>query len=35
MRHVETIPGMAGKRKENSGRGKFNYDIFDRLYELL
>jgi hypothetical protein len=29
---VETIPGMGGAGiKENSGGGKFMYDIFDTL----
>jgi hypothetical protein len=28
MRHVETIPGMRGRRiKENDGGGDFNNDI--------
>jgi hypothetical protein len=29
MRHVKTTPWMGGGgKKENDGRGKFNYDIF-------
>jgi hypothetical protein len=36
MISVETIPGVgAGGIKENGGGGKFHYDIFDRLQELL
>jgi hypothetical protein len=28
---IETIPGMRGVIKENSGGGEFKYDIFDIL----
>jgi hypothetical protein len=28
---VETLPRMGGGVKENSGGGKFKYDIFDIL----
>jgi hypothetical protein len=32
MRPVETIPGMRrGRKKENDGRGEFNYDILQAL----
>jgi hypothetical protein len=27
MRHVETIPGMGRRIKENDGGGEFNYDL--------
>jgi hypothetical protein len=32
MRPVETIPGMGGGIKENDGRGKFKYDIFEKNF---
>jgi hypothetical protein len=33
--YKKTIPGMGGRGKGEWWRGKFNYDIFDILQELL
>jgi hypothetical protein len=32
---VDTISGMGGEIKENSGGSEFKYDTFDVLSELL